>query len=432
MNLDTLLLHLAQFAPDRARENALLLCCLPGDRQRQLWATQLADPGLDWTYVLNQANDHGLMPLLYRQLVSLTHANHFVSTLVKTKLEKDFTDRTYFNLGVTLELLKLLRLFQAEGIPVLTFKGPVLAQFIHANLSLRQFIDLDLLVHQAQLPQAIDLLTTEGYIPGVVDLTPAQQAYYTRYFHEFTFVHPEKGVQIDLHWELIRQHFSFSPPPELAWENSISVKIGGQNVSTLSRELLVLYLCTHAAKENWSSLNTLYDLTCVINPPAGVNENGALHWDWITTHAGQLGTKRMLHLGLYLAHELLGTEVPASILAEIQQDQASCGQSESIIALALEVQRQLFAPPAAELATFSASHLFIKSMERWQDRYWYWLDVITTPTLADWQALPLPAALTFLYYPIRLSRLLYKYLLKVLLGSTLIRRQQKNTKEGPS
>jgi hypothetical protein len=68
--------------------------------------------------------------------------------------------RNYFhanaqrNLFLTQELLKLLTLFKTNGISAIPYKGPVLAVAVYGNLALRQFGDLDILVHKRDVLRA--------------------------------------------------------------------------------------------------------------------------------------------------------------------------------------------------------------------------------------------------------------------------------------
>jgi len=52
------------------------------------------------------------------------------------------------NFFLTKELLELLTLFEAHCIPASPYKGPALAIMAYGNLALRQFSDLNILVHK--------------------------------------------------------------------------------------------------------------------------------------------------------------------------------------------------------------------------------------------------------------------------------------------
>ena len=83
------------------------------------------------------------------------------------QLRDDFNDNSRRNLFLTRELLNLLTLFETHQIPAIPFKGPVLAASVYGNLALRQFSDLDLIIHKQHVAKARELLVSAG-IPAAV------------------------------------------------------------------------------------------------------------------------------------------------------------------------------------------------------------------------------------------------------------------------
>jgi len=52
------------------------------------------------------------------------------------------------NVFLTNKLFEILNLFKENDILALPFKGPVLAESVYGDISLRKFVDLDILVHK--------------------------------------------------------------------------------------------------------------------------------------------------------------------------------------------------------------------------------------------------------------------------------------------
>src|SRR2546426_10956064 len=67
------------------------------------------------------------------------------------------------NLCLTGDLLSLLELFEARGIPAVPFKGPVLAVQAYGDVALREFRDLDILVTHRDITRARELLLARGF-----------------------------------------------------------------------------------------------------------------------------------------------------------------------------------------------------------------------------------------------------------------------------
>jgi hypothetical protein len=140
-------------------------------------------------------------------------------------LQDHFYKNTHRNLFLTGELLRLLNLFEAQGIFAIPYKGPALAAVAYGNLALREFADLDILIRKQDVQRAKELLTSAGYRPED-RLTRAQEAALLRNTHEHAFRRDDKGL-VDLHWGVVERHFSFPLDPERLWERLERVSLGG-------------------------------------------------------------------------------------------------------------------------------------------------------------------------------------------------------------
>ncbi len=392
---------------DRSAEIELLLCCshTHPDSQRLSRIQALVMQPLDWTYILERATHHNILPLIDRQL-QLIQAHQIPSTVI-ARIHDNFTENFQRNLYLTSELLKLGRLFETQQIPMLSFKGPILAQIAYGNLGLRQFLDLDILVPEADVVRASQLLVSLGYQPQF-DLTERQQIVYARLRSEHCFWHEEKQVCVDLHWSILPKHFSFTPDPQLLWRKIERVEFGAQSIATLTPEHLLLFLCAHGAKHNWWRLYWICDLAELLRT------HPDLDWEDIHSRSGRFGTTRMLLLGLYLAQQLLGTVLPLSVCTAIAAD-------FTLPILAAQIQERLFQSQASDGQeiepdsswTWRDYAIYRQTIPSLRDRVWYWLDIMLTPTPLEWELVTLPQWLFPLYYLIRAMRLTIKYLFRL-------------------
>ena len=353
---------------------------------------QLLQQELDWQYLLTTAQEHGVMPLLYWQLKSAD--SKLVPTEAWQQLSAAFNTNACHNLALTSELCKLQELFTSQNILFLSFKGSVLAKLAYQNIALRQFVDIDILIYESDLKAASELLINNGYQPQF-SFTEKQQEKYLEIRSEHNFFHPNKEITIDLHWSILPKHFSFSPEQKLVWSQQKTVSFGKTTVKTMSPEITILFLCAHAAKHNWNHLCWIVDIAEILN------NNPELDWDFIQTHQGYLGTEQMFNLSLYLAHDLLNAHLPQPIWQQIKLD-------TDILVLAKEVKAILFENKSYYIGSFPVANIYLKTMNFWQDKVWYWLDAIATPTPLEWSIVSLPTWLFPLYYPIRLIRLFFK------------------------
>jgi hypothetical protein len=392
-------------------EDELILCCartsIDANRAAQIRALLRED--LDWAHLIEIASLNRVMPLLYRSLRAT--CPEAVPGAVMELLRDQFEANTRYNLFLTAELLKLLDLLETHGIPALPFKGPVLAASVYGDLSLRQFGDLDILVQEHNLHRAKDLLASQGYQPlpagYQIQLTGAQEVAYLRTACDYTFVPPDGRVNVELHWKFAPKFFTFPFDLESLWECLEALSLGGKMILNLPPEDLILILCMHGTKHLWKRLAWICDVAELVRVQQDMD------WKRVIEQASRLGSKRMLLLGLCLAHDLLDTALPNGIVQVMQADIV-------VSSLVRKVRERLFqevdGPFEEEWPYMQLFHL--RARERLHDRIQYCLYWTMMPTVTEWDYLRLPASLAFFYHlvhPIRVVKKCGQGLLKQLL-----------------
>src|SRR5712692_696029 len=151
--------------PGLCPEELLLRCCAPTrlDAQKAERLRALLSEKLDWLYLCETAMQHGMVPLVYWHLISVTPEAVPVAWMEFLRILFESTGRR--NLELTAQLLRVLEIFEANGILAVPYKGPTLAVLAYGNLALRNFTDLDLLVATREVAKAYELLVSEGYRP---------------------------------------------------------------------------------------------------------------------------------------------------------------------------------------------------------------------------------------------------------------------------
>ncbi|NDD40014.1 MAG: hypothetical protein EB082_16665, partial [Verrucomicrobia bacterium] len=151
------------------------------------------------------------------------------------------------------ELLRVQARLRTEGIPMLFFKGQLLAQQAYGNLGLRTCFDLDIFVHQADVLRVKPVLAALGYRPEFT-FRPHEEAELLRSECEYTFIREDGAARIDLQWQPRARYFSFGMPTQALWDRSVNVSLNGFTVATFALDDLVLYLIAHGAKHTWHRL----------------------------------------------------------------------------------------------------------------------------------------------------------------------------------
>ena len=175
-----------------------------------------------------------------------------VPQTIQLELERFIRANLQKNLFLTGELFRLLEVFQKNGIPIAAFKGPVLAESVYGDLSLREFSDLDVMVHQADLREAEDILIACGYVAQFPDRD--YRSTFFSYHGQYGFSHGETGICVDLHWQLSSKGVAFPVQSAEVWSKLRQVTIAGRTVLTLADDDLVLFLAAHGTKEGWRRL----------------------------------------------------------------------------------------------------------------------------------------------------------------------------------
>jgi hypothetical protein len=383
-------------------ETELLLCCARAGAgpKRAGRIRALLREELDGTRLVQTALRHGTMPLLYRSLVAA--CPEAVPAAILDQLRDHFHNNARRNFFLAGELLKCLELLGAHGIPAVPYRGPVLAASAYGDLALRQFDDLDILVHKQDVVRARDLLVSRGYRPEF-QLTRAQEAAYLRDQSEYKVLRDEGMLIVELHWRFTEGYFSFPLDPEQLWQRLETVSLAGREVRTFSAEDVLLILCVHGTKHLWERLGWICDVA------RWLGVHGGMDWGWVMERAAALGSERMLFLGLFLANDLLGAPLPEDVLQRVQADPA-------VASLAEQVRQGLFGHAHGQPGDLGRCLFHLKARERLGDRVRYCVRLAVTTTPGDWASVRLPSSLFPVYYVLRPIRLVGAY------GPRLLRR----------
>jgi hypothetical protein len=298
------------------------------------------------------------------------------------------------NLSRVTRLLELIVLFENHRIEVVPFKGPVLAESAYGDLALRQFVDLDILIHKCNARNAFQLLLSKGYRPEI-NLNAKQIYNYSKTEYSLAANHKNSNLAIELHWEVTGRYTAYPFDLDLLEKKLERTTLLGKEVNQISAEDMLVYLCIHGSKDGWNNLDSI---CCIAEL---VQSRSNIEWHRVQHLAAKIHCQRMLYLGLYLANRLLDVEIPTHILKRIKADPVT----EKVAA---KVIQSLFVPPVDANPTpisydFSMFHLGLK--DRNQDKLRHILNMLFLPSRQDWRFFHLPANLSYLYYPLRPIRL---------------------------
>jgi Uncharacterised nucleotidyltransferase len=363
--------------------------------------TSLLQHEINWPLVIQSALEHGVLPLLYSNL--RRHCRDAVPPAQLAELREHYEALARRTSLLTARLFTVLDSFGAHGIAAVPFKGPILAASVYGDPTLRVYGDLDILVHKEDIPRAAQLLVAQGYQQageGCDDLThdPQEVAYLgPRYY---VFLEPDQQVRIDLQWRLAHRYFSFSLDNAAIWPRLIPVPVAGRVVRSFAPPDLLLILCAHGCKHRWEAVKWICDVAELVRA-----HGAAIDWGGLEREATRFRAARMLRLGLRLAADLLGAELPKEMIPAVYAD-------AKVRALALSVRRRFIARAWKPADDMERLVFYVRAKDSWRDRGRFfarylsqWLGRALTPTSRDRAFLPLPRSLFFVHYLVRPLRL---------------------------
>ncbi|MEC0180289.1 nucleotidyltransferase family protein [Paenibacillus peoriae] len=264
------LLELARWKKDH--ELTMLLSLLKKDVAP--WQRTFADihlHKLDWARLLHLADHHRVVPLIYLQLKKSNHPA--IPAPLLGSLQAQYHRNTLRMLHLQAEAARLTRLLMDHGIRVFILKGPALAQQLYGDVSLRTSKDIDLLITPDDMDEAEHWIREAGYESKSGEARVLGSWKWKD--HHTSFLHPQKRVEVELHWRL-HPDAGGEPSFDELWdrrqfsESGVSRRVQSApadsmaataaSACTLGGEHQFLYLSAHGARHGWFRLRWLVDI----------------------------------------------------------------------------------------------------------------------------------------------------------------------------
>jgi hypothetical protein len=266
----------------------------------------------DWDRVLRIVHRHRVFGLVFR---GLCRAGVKPPPSIALELEQATSAQTRQTMSFAFESVRLQRLFRDAELDVVFLKGAALTMLAYGDFSLRHAKDIDLMIGESEAAEAGALLTRAGYMPRfhLERMSPAQHDLWFRYSKGMEWFHPEKSIELELHWRLTDIPVLTNGLPSPAQRQLVSVG-GAIPLTTLDSDHLFAFLCIHGASHGWSRLKWLGDLYALLpaSRPAEIER--------LFRRSAAPGGRRAAGQALLLCHDLLGLELPSHLKAELEAD----------------------------------------------------------------------------------------------------------------
>lgn len=354
-----------------ANEAALLISCLRGE---PLNVPQALEQYLDWHVFLELAEAHGVLLLLDQVF---RERNIQIPGFFAASVQKHLNVAARF----AVELEELLKQFAKEGIEVLPLKGPVLAEALYGNVTMRSCDDLDLLVRREDFSRAGDLLCNIGF-----NARTAGDDYHRKFVRE--------GVLVELHYGVASPR-SFPFDLDGVWNRARREKFRGQPMRVMSDGDLVLFLCLHGLKHGFSRLIWISDLAHALKSMRDCSAQE------LAKQAQQQGLEQALLIGCQIVHEVLPQQLPSEVEAILAEPSQATERARHAV-------MRLFSEGTGATNDPEIWSLYLQTEEgarqRWRRRFTFFV-----PTAGDYAWAERHRIYRGLMPAIRPFRLLHKY-----------------------
>jgi hypothetical protein len=356
-------------------EEQVLLCCARtrvstemGERIRAL----VRGP-LDWEVCYSAAGEHGILPLLCRNLLAICPGE--IPEEWRGRLKADHFKIAQRNLFLTAQMLSISERLHAECLLAVPYKGPLLAALAYGDFALRQFTDLDFAVLQRDIYKAQSILLGEGYKASFGEVKPQEGAKPTH--SEYQYIRSEGRVIVELQTETTLRYYPRPLDFELMGRRLRPISVGGGQAFSFSAEDTLLLLSVHGAKHFWERLMWIADIAELAQADCGMD------WDKAFARSEEFKAGRMVRLALYVAHSMLDAPLPDNVMKRVNED-------SEVIKLGEVVRARFSLKEAAPLGVFDRFRFRVMSRETKRQGVRYALRLATSPTNSDRDDLPLP------------------------------------------
>lgn len=340
---------------------------------------RLTTPIRQWDGFINQLHWHRVAGLAWRRLA---HFRNQLPEDVADVLQQARHQTASLAMKHGQELIHLSRQFNDNALPFVILKGLPQSLRLYQDAGRRFSRDIDILVPEARIEDAHDILTASHYVPAYPAIT-APDLFIKRFRQQrkdCTYNNRQNGTVVELHWRLNNNPF-FLPLEALhPLSAAKTVDLAGHALPVFQNECNALYLMLHATHSGWARLSWLTDIAELMRQP--------LDWMAVMTLARKLKVEPGVVVTLQLAHELLDAPLPPVKLADSWQARALLRQARITL-------RSARYPTPANMLLQRTLHC------QRIDYFRFLLLRELGLSLNDMLLLPLPDKLFFLYYPLR-------------------------------
>jgi len=237
--------------------------------------------------------------LFYHHLVPIYLRSHHPSLVdidssSLAEMQRFSQGNTQRILSMTNRFKTVLKALSEQGTRFAVYKGPVLSQRLFGDIAVRQYGDIDLLIHPDDLLMAFQRLIDAGF-ESTLPPSPFIKAYLKKSRRDITLGDPL--LHLDLHQQIARGPRYYILPEE-NWHRLETITVYKQPYPILPLEAELIILSVHAARHGWDHYKLLLDFAGLLirNPDPD--------WQKINQLVNHFQARTMFDLGVSLARSI--------------------------------------------------------------------------------------------------------------------------------
>lgn len=297
------------------------------DVEIKLKVNKILSEALDWDYIVECSVRQGISSLLYWNL-SKIRSGKAVPYEVMKNLEKKYYSNLARNMLLYDELSKVLKAFKRAGIDTIVLKGAFLAEEIYPDIGLRPMSDLDLLIKEKDLTKVKNELT--GLMYSNTFHTKSYEQLQTVLSNEHLFLHKNKEISIDLHWNILPPESPYNIDISKFWDNAKPINIANVEILTLAPEDLLQHLCLHLDNHiNYSTpaaqhLKNYCDIAEVT-----MHYREIINWSYFLQSSKSYSIENPIYRGLSIADKYFEAFIPGDVLKALEPAKSNTSLKET-------------------------------------------------------------------------------------------------------
>ncbi len=268
----------------------------------------------DWPTLVEIATQQRVQTLFLAQLRALEMETAVPPHLL-IKMQQQYQQVILQNLAIYRELRLINEKMQAANIPMIVLKGTYLATAVYPHIGQRAVGDLDILLPEDKIEQAVDLMHDLDWR----EIQPfALEAIQKNLHHLPPFAKQGMYFPVEIHWNIVRPRDDLNISADELWVKPALTSLAGPEILAFPPYLQLLHLALHAAYNHHFAfdLRSLCDIAQIIN-----QQVGSIDWDLFADKAIAWRWQRGIYLTLKLVQAFWDTAVPPHILAQLKPEQ---------------------------------------------------------------------------------------------------------------